>query len=211
MYIKQIRLQTMAVFCYLVGDEKSRQCALIDPAFETANILAIVKQEGYRVTHLINTHCHADHIAGNAAIKAATSATLVIHERDSKQLTSFRNRLFTFALGGRASPLPDRVVKDGDRIEIGEVKISVIHTPGHTPGGICLYAKGHVFTGDTLFVGAVGRTDLRGGSASDLLKSIRERLYTLPPDTIVWPGHDYGPRPNSTIAVEKSSNPFTIG
>lgn len=200
----------MAVFSYLVGDEKSRQCALIDPAFETKNILALVEREGYRVTHLINTHCHADHIAGNAAIKAATSAVLIIHEHDAKQLTSFLNKLFTIALGGRTSPMADRVVKDGDRIVIGEVTISVIHTPGHTPGSICLYTRGHVVTGDTLFVGAVGRTDLKGGSARELMKSIREKLYTLPPDTIVWPGHDYGPRPSSTIADETRSNPFTL-
>lgn len=201
----------MAIFCYLVGDEKSRQCALIDPAFETAKILAMVEEEGYRVTHLINTHYHADHIAGNAAVKAATNAMLVIHEHDSRQLTSFRNRLFAIALGGRASPSADRAVKDGDRIEIGETRVSVIHTPGHTKGGICLYAKGHVITGDTLFVGAIGRTDLSGGSKNELLKSIRERLYSLPPDTIVWPGHDYGRRPSSTIAIEKSSNRFTKG
>jgi hydroxyacylglutathione hydrolase len=209
MQIKQIKLGSMEIFCYVLGDEASRTCALVDPAFETRKILDIVQKEGYRVTHLINTHGHADHVAGNAAIKAATNAELIIHEHDAKRLTTFINKLFARALGGRGSPPANRLVKDGDTIEIGKTKLLVIHTPGHTPGGICLYAKGHVITGDTLFVGGVGRTDLSGGSANDLLRSIRERLYTLPPDTIVWPGHDYGPQSTSTIEREKRTNPFT--
>jgi glyoxylase-like metal-dependent hydrolase (beta-lactamase superfamily II) len=112
-------------------------------------------------------------------------------------------------LGGKASPKPDVLLKDNDTVNIGEIRLNVIHTPGHTPGGICLYAPGHIFTGDTLFVGAVGRADLPGGSLKQLLSSIREKIYTLPVDTIVWPGHDYGPLPSSTVQLEIESNPFT--
>ena len=209
MDIKQIRLAKMATFCYLIGDRRSNTCALIDPAFETDRILQKAKEKGYRITHLINTHAHSDHTAGNGAIKAATGAKICIHELDAQRLEKFLNRTFSKMLGGKGSPRPDVLLKDNDTITIGEIHLNILHTPGHTPGGICLYAKGHIFTGDTLFVGAVGRTDLPGGSSKQLLTSIREKIYTLPADTIVWPGHDYGPSPSSTVRQEIDTNPFT--
>ena len=207
MEILQIRLNKMAVFCYLIGDESSRTGALIDPAFETGRILAVVKEKGYRITHVINTHCHSDHTAGNAAIIAATKAKLLIHELDSENLMKMLNRSFTRILGGKASPRPDVLLKDNDVITIGSTVLDVIHTPGHTPGGICLLAENNIFTGDTLFVGAVGRTDLPGGSYKQLSRAIREKIYTLPEETIIWPGHDYGITPASTVAREKKDNP----
>jgi glyoxylase-like metal-dependent hydrolase (beta-lactamase superfamily II) len=209
MEIKQIRLARMATFCYLVGDRASRTCALIDPAFDTDRILEKAVDSGYRVTHIINTHAHSDHTAGNGAIKAATDAKVLIHEQDAGQLTRLLNRTFSRVLGGKGSPKPDVLLKDNDSIQIGESSLKVMHTPGHTPGGICLYTEGHVFTGDTLFVGAVGRTDLPGGSVQTLMTSIQEKIYTLPDDTIVWPGHDYGPFPSSTVRQERDTNPFT--
>jgi glyoxylase-like metal-dependent hydrolase (beta-lactamase superfamily II) len=207
MEILQIRLNKMAVFCYLIGDESSRTGALIDPAFETDRILAVVKEKGYRITHVINTHCHSDHTAGNAAIIAATGAQLLIHELDAENLTKMLNRGFTRILGGKTSPRPDILLKDNDVITIGSTVLNVIHTPGHTPGGICLLAENNIFTGDTLFVGAVGRTDLPGGSYKQLSRAIRERIYTLPEETIVWPGHDYGISRVSSVAREKKDNP----
>ncbi|MBW2412853.1 MAG: MBL fold metallo-hydrolase [Deltaproteobacteria bacterium] len=209
MDIKQIRLARMATFCYLLGDRASRTCALIDPAFETDRILEKVDESSYRVTHVINTHAHSDHTAGNGAIKAATAAKILIHEQDAGQLAKLLNRTFSRVLGGKGSPQPDILLKDNDIIQIGDSRLKVLHTPGHTPGGICLYREGNVFTGDTLFVGAVGRTDLPGGSVKTLRASIREKIYTLPGDTIVWPGHDYGPFPSSTVRHEKDTNPFT--
>jgi len=203
----QILLNKMAVFCYLVGDEDSRTCALIDPAFETTRILSIAKEKKYQVTHVINTHCHSDHTAGNAAIIGATKAKLLIHELDARFLGKMLNRSFSRILGGKASPRPDILLKDGDVIAIGSTALSVIHTPGHTPGGICLLTENNLFTGDTLFVGAVGRTDLPGGSYKQLSRAIRERLYTLPDETVVWPGHDYGISPVSSVAREKRDNP----
>ncbi|GAG19836.1 unnamed protein product, partial [marine sediment metagenome] len=107
------------------------------------------------------------------------------------------------------SPRPDILLKDGDVINIGENILKVIHTPGHTIGSICLYTDGNIFTGDTLFVGSVGRTDLPGGSIKQLLKSIHEKIYSLPGNATVWPGHDYGPLPHSTVEHEKKTNPFT--
>ena len=209
MEIKQIKLSRMSTFCYLVGDESTKTCALIDPAFNRKKILAEVKKGGYVVKYIINTHCHSDHTAGNAAMLASTGAQLLIHELDVEGLNSRLNRFFSRVLGGKGSPRPDILLKDGDVIEIGETALRVIHTPGHTMGSICLYSDGNLFTGDTLFVGAVGRTDLAGGSGEILLKSITDKIYPLAGDTIVWPGHDYGPAPNSTVDHEKATNPFT--
>ncbi len=207
--IKQIKLSKMAVFCYLVGDPTSGTCALIDPAFDAEKILGEAERSGYRVTHVINTHCHSDHTAGNATIIAATGAKLLIHELDAPRLEGILNASFSRILGGKGSPGPDVLLKDGDIIRIGESSFAALHTPGHTPGGICLHADGNVFTGDTLFIGAAGRTDLPGGSRKRLLQSIHEKLYTLPGETKVWPGHDYGAQPYSTIEEEMRTNPYT--
>ena len=199
----------MVTFCYLVGDESSKTCALIDPAFETERLLNEVKSREYTLTHILNTHFHPDHSAGNAAIRAATGAKLLIHKLDARSLVKVFSSAFSRIIGGKGSPSPDVLLDEDDIINIGETAVKVIHTPGHTAGGICLYADGHVFTGDTLFVGGIGRTDLPGGSMAQLLKSIHEKLYTLPGETIVWPGHDYGLSPQSTIEDEKRTNPFT--
>ncbi len=209
MQIRQIKLRTMLVFCYAVADEESRTCALIDPAFEVERILAEIDREDYRVTHIINTHGHSDHTAGNAEIKRATGARIYIHELDARRLTNLVNRGMSILLGGLPSPGPDVLLKHGDLIEIGASSLRVIHTPGHTPGSICLYTRGHLFTGDTLFVGGVGRSDLPGGSTEMLVRSIRERIYSLPPRTVVWPGHDYGSNPNSTVEREMRTDPFS--
>ena len=209
MIVKQIKLSKMDTLCYLVGDTETQTCALIDPAFDTRRILTIAEEMGFMVTHVINTHCHSDHTAGNKAIIAATGAKLLIHTLDAKRLNKILNSAFSHVLGGGSSPTPDVLLQDNDVITIGASSLKTIHTPGHTPGGICLYAQGHVFTGDSLFVEAVGRTDLPGGSTAQLLQSIKEKIYTLPGNTIVWPGHDYGPTPSSSVADEIRNNPFT--
>jgi glyoxylase-like metal-dependent hydrolase (beta-lactamase superfamily II) len=198
----------MAVFCYLICDEETRTCALIDPAFDTDRILAEARRFKYRVTHIINTHGHSDHTAGNQAIKAATVARLLIHELDADRLGKLLHSTFSRILGGKGSPRPDMLLHDDDIVRIGETDLKIIHTPGHSPGSICLYASGHLFTGDTLFVGAVGRIDLPGGSRLQMRMSFREKIFTLPEETIVWPGHDYGPTPSSTLGQEKKTNPF---
>ena len=199
----------MANFCYLIGDEGSKTCALIDPAFETERILAEGQSLGYKITHIINTHGHSDHTAGNRAIKTATGADLLIHALDAGRLGKVLHSTFSRVLGGKGSPGADVLLQDSDVIQIGAVHLKVLHTPGHTPGSVCLYTEGHVFTGDTIFVGAVGRTDLPGGSMKQLVSSIHEKIYTLPGNTVVWPGHDYGPAPSSTVQQEKDTNPYT--
>jgi hydroxyacylglutathione hydrolase len=209
MEIKVIYLPQMANFCYMIGDEATQTCAVIDPAFDPQKILSEIKETGYTITHVINTHGHSDHTSGNAAVIEASGAQLCIHKSDAEQVTRLLTRVLSRFLGGKGSPEASRQLDDNDIIQIGETKLKVIHTPGHTPGSVCIYADGHLFTGDTLFVGAVGRTDLPGGSTRQLLASIHERLYTLPPETKVWPGHDYGSSPTSTIDIEKRTNPLT--
>ena len=209
MKIKAIYLPKMANFCYMIGDEATQTCAIIDPAFDPEKILNTVDDAGYTITHVINTHGHSDHTSGNAAIIEATGAQLCIHKLDSEQVTRLLTRVLSRFMGGKGSPKASRILEDNDIITIGKTELKVLHTPGHTPGSICIYAEGHVFTGDTLFVQAVGRTDLPGGSSKQLLTSVHEKIYTLPEDTKVWPGHDYGPSPSSTVAAEKQNNPFT--
>ncbi len=209
MEIKQIFLPQMANFSYMAGDITTKTCAVIDPAFDPEKIMAEIKTAGYTITHVINTHGHADHTSGNAAILKATGARLCIHREDSASVSGLLSRAASRVLGGKGSPKADCILEDNDIVEIGESRLKVIHTPGHTRGSICIYTPDHLFTGDTLFVEAVGRTDLPGGSHEQLLFSVREKLYTLPEDTRVWPGHDYGPSPWSTIGHEKLNNPFT--
>ena len=211
MKIKQIYLSRMANFCYMAGDPDTGYCAVIDPAFDAKKILSEIRSTGYQPTHVINTHGHADHVSANADILRVTGAQLCIHEAEAEKVATFFNRSLSRLLGGKGSPGANCLLADGDAITVGSLKLRVIHTPGHTPGSICIYADGHLFTGDTLFVGAVGRTDLPGGSSRTLLSSIRDKLYTLPDETIVWPGHDYGDTSSSTIGREKAENPFTLG
>lgn len=210
MIVKQLLLSKMDTFCYILGDEKSRTCALIDPAFDTDRILATVDEAGLKVKHIINTHGHSDHCAGNDAIKSATGARLMIHAADAEKLGKLLHSTFSRILGGKGSPPPEITLEDGDTILIGDIQLTVLHTPGHTPGSICVYTAGHVFTGDTLFVQAVGRTDLPGGSSHQLISSVHRKIYTLPDDTVVWPGHHYGPTPSSTVKIERETNPFTL-
>ncbi len=207
--ICQIPLGKMSTFGYRIGDRTNGTCALIDPAFNTRKIIKKAQKDGYQITHIINTHGHSDHTAGNADIISQTGARLYIHQKDTDKLSSLLNRAFSRVLGGKGSPRPDVQLKDGDLIQFGKTRLTVLHTPGHSPGSICLYIRGHLFTGDTLFVGAVGRTDLPGGSTSQLLTSIQKKIYTLPDDTRIWPGHDYGITPWSTVKLEKETNPFT--
>jgi len=209
MKIDQIPLSRMDTFCYFIADEASGRAALIDPAFDVPRILATARKAGYAVSHVINTHHHPDHSAGNAEVIQATGAQLCIHGEDAPFLNKLTGRAMARMLGGKGSPAPQRMLVDGDTVRIGATELTVLHTPGHTPGGICIYAPGHVFTGDTLFVGAVGRTDLPGGSDRQLRTSICDKIYALPDETIVWPGHNYGDTPSSTVGYERHHNPFT--
>ncbi len=211
MLVKQYEVGNFAVFCYLVGDEEEKEGLFIDPADDTDFLLSEAKSHGIStIRYIVNTHAHVDHVMGNAAMAKKTGAKIVIHEKDAPFLTRTPSYLLEM-FRANPSPAADMLVREGDVLRVGKVQIHVIHTPGHSPGGISLYVDGMVFTGDSLFVGSVGRTDFPGSSWEELESSIRRKLYTLPGDTIVYPGHNYGPRPSSTIQYEKRHNPFVRG
>ncbi|MCX5912934.1 MAG: MBL fold metallo-hydrolase [Deltaproteobacteria bacterium] len=207
MFIQQIEVGRFSVFAYLLGEDAGGEGLVIDPADEVDEIIALAKSKKIAIKTILNTHAHVDHIMGNEEMKRKTGAKIIIHEDDAPLLTQTpRSMLAMF--GGRPSPPADQTVKDGEIIRAGEVSLKVLHTPGHSPGGMCLYGEGVVFTGDTLFVGGLGRTDLPGGSWEVMLNSIRTKLLTLPDETIVYPGHNYGPSPKSTVKNERLYNPF---
>ena len=209
--LEQLTVGPLDVNCYIVWDDRSRSAAIIDPGAEPERILRRAGELGVEVQIIINTHGHVDHIGANAPVKEALGCPIAIHKDDVWLLNDELGVPIARLIGAVVSPAPDRMLIDGDRITLGETVIEVIHTPGHSPGSVCLLCDNLVFTGDTLFVGGVGRTDLPGGSYEELVKSIRTRLFALADETIVLPGHDYGARPRSTIGQEKSSNPFLRG
>jgi len=207
MIIKQLIVGSMAVCCYIVACEKTKKAAIIDPGGDENKILAEVKEMGVSVEYIIATHGHPDHVCGNRKIQEATGAKIIMHAADDLFFGKAEVKNYFSMLGLEPSPPADVKVEDGDEITIGEVTFQVFHTPGHTPGGMCLYNAPDLITGDTLFVGGLGRTDFPGGSHEELLNSIRTKLLVLPPETKVWPGHGYGGQ-QSTIGEEIRSNPF---
>jgi glyoxylase-like metal-dependent hydrolase (beta-lactamase superfamily II) len=208
MIVDQVEVGNFAVFAYIIGCRDAGEGVIIDPAAEVDRLMTIAHSRGItRIKYIINTHAHADHAGGNRKLKGLTGAEIVIHKEDAERLarpSPFILQLFEC----EASPPPDRTVTDGELIEFGRLHLKVLHTPGHTAGSICLLADGQVFTGDTLFVGGIGRTDLPGGSFNLLIHSIQTKLVTLPEETVILPGHNYGVRPRSTLGQEKRSNPF---
>ncbi len=197
----------MAVCCYILMCEKTKIAAIVDPGGDEETILAEIAAMGAKVKYIIATHGHPDHVCGNRKIKQATGAEIVMHADDVAFFEQDDVRNYFSMLGLEESPPADVHAGDGDVIELGEISLKVIHTPGHTPGGICLYNAPALFTGDTLFVGGLGRTDFPGGSHQQLLDSIHSKLLVLPEETVVWPGHGYGGN-QSTIGTEKATNPF---
>lgn len=210
MRIKQLTVGMMGVCCYIAICDETREAVIIDPGGDEQDILTACQQENLKIKYIINTHGHPDHVCGNKYLKDKTGAEIVMHSADADFFSQTRVEQFFSQLGLPASPPADKCVEHGDTITFGRETLTVIHTPGHTPGGMCLYSKPNLFSGDTLFAGGVGRTDFPGGSTQELLDSIKNRLLSLPPDTIVWPGHGYGGE-SSTIADEKMSNPFLTG
>ena len=190
MIVKCFAVGWLSTNCYVVGCEETREAAVIDPGMETEEeteqVLNLIEENGFKVKYIINTHGHPDHISGNEAMKEATGAPILIHESNSESVNA------------------DRKLCNGDVLQVGNFKLVVLHTPGHTPDGISLLAENAVFTGDALFAGSIGRTDFVGGSYADLIQSIKTKLLCLPESFTVYCGHG----PTTTIGNEKRYNPF---
>jgi glyoxylase-like metal-dependent hydrolase (beta-lactamase superfamily II) len=207
--IKQIPVEPFQVLTYLVACPQSCDAVVIDPAGDEDKLLSLIETRRLNVKYILNTHGHADHVLGNPKLKNLLKIPVCMHEADDRFFNDPSVREKSSHELGLPPPDPvDVKLKDGDVLEVGTLKIEVIHTPGHTPGSVCYLVGENLFTGDTLFVGAAGRTDLIGGSLNTLIKSIEKRLIVLPKQTIVWPGHDYGERPSSTIGREMEENPY---
>jgi len=185
--IERLVVGPLATNCYILksGDE----LAVVDPGGDAEMILAKTKELGGTVKYVIDTHGHIDHIAANREVIEATGAELLIHERDAKLLAHPDGNLSSLMGMSFTSPAPSRLLKDGDRVVVGEDEMTVMHTPGHTPGGLCLLAAGYAFTGDTLFVDSIGRVDFPGGSEAQMQASLNRLQTVLRKDTELYPGH----------------------
>ncbi|TAK29726.1 MAG: MBL fold metallo-hydrolase [Chloroflexota bacterium] len=205
MILETLTVGAFAVNCYVVGDESTRQGMIVDPGDEPERIMALVRKLDLTITLIVNTHCHADHVGGLAAVKRATQAQFAIHQAEVPVL-EHAPASAVMLIGQRMEPLPqpEILLKDGDELTVGNLTFKVMHTPGHTPGGICLLHDDVCLTGDTLFNMGIGRFDFPGGNYNALMKSITQRLLTLPDNTGIYPGHG----PHSTIGTEKNYNPF---
>jgi len=190
--------------CFILGCELTKQAVVIDPGDDADRILMELGKSNLTVKYLINTHGHFDHVSANKRMKEATGAQIAIHPEDEPMLHELSQSALMFGLSAENSPPADILLKDGDEVSFGDITLQVIHTPGHSRGGISLYTKGHLFSGDTLFAGSIGRTDLSGGDYDTLISSIKEKLLIFDEDTIVYTGHG----PETTIGNEKRMNPF---
>jgi glyoxylase-like metal-dependent hydrolase (beta-lactamase superfamily II) len=202
--IKKLEVGPIMANCFILGCEDTREAVVIDPGDDADQILMILAREKLTVKYLINTHGHFDHVGANRRMKEVTGAKLAIHPDDVPMLSELSRSAASFGLSAENSPEPDLLLHDKDTVRFGNITLTVIHTPGHSRGGIALYTPGHLFAGDTLFAGSIGRTDLPGGDYDTLIASIKQKLLVLPDDTVVYTGHG----PETTIADEKRMNPF---
>jgi len=189
MFVRQFKTGGDRNFGYLAADESTKNAAIIDPSYSPEKIIDCAKEGNYTIRYIFNTHNHYDHINGNRAAKKLTGVTPLLY--------------------GDVDPITGKTVSDNTIFELGNLEIRIIHTPGHTKDSICIYIGDALFTGDTLFVGKVGGTDF-GAQAMAEYNSLHKKLLTLPESTRVFPGHDYGTSPESTIMHERRTNPFLL-
>ena len=204
LHIQRMVLGPLATNCYFIGCHKSREAAIIDPAEESKMLYSQLEKDGFTLKYIINTHGHGDHIGGNSALKERYAASLLIHRLDAAMLTDPKKNLSFYSGQSVQSPPADDYLEEGQKIKIGSLEVMVLHTPGHSPGSISLIVGKKVFTGDTLFAGGIGRTDLPGGSSIQIMHSIREKLMPLEVSSEILPGHG----PSSILQQEIENNPW---
>lgn len=204
MKVLQLEVGSLGTNCYIAFCENTKKAVVIDPGGDAARILALVNREGLAVEAIINTHGHADHVLANVKVQEGTGAPIWIHSADADMLGSGSRNLSAYMGASTACGAADRLLADGEVLTIGDFTLKVLHTPGHTPGGISLLGDKAVFVGDTLFAESIGRTDFPGGSYSQLIQSIKTKLMVLDDDVKAFPGHG----PATTIGWERRQNPF---
>ncbi len=204
MILETLVVGPLEVNCYLIASGQGKEAVVIDPGDDGGRILERIRQHNLSLRYILNTHGHFDHIGANATLKKATGAEILIHHKDASLLGTAAEHARTFGLRAAPSPPPDGFIDEGDRIEVAGLTLRVIATPGHSEGGVSFLLDTDVFTGDTLFAGSIGRTDLPGGSFREIMISIQDRILPLGDHMSVRPGHG----PSSTIQKEKRTNPF---
>jgi len=190
--------------CYIIGCERTREAAVIDPGGDADRILITLAKDRLRCVYIINTHGHFDHSADNKRLKEVTGAQLLIHYADAPMILHQSMNRGMWGTHLENSPPPDRYLNEGDIITFGDISLKVLNTPGHSPGSISLVTDKIVFVGDTLFAGSIGRTDFPGGDHEGLLRNVRKKIFTLGDDVVVYPGHG----PKTTVGRERKTNPF---
>lgn len=191
--------------CYILAGPENREAIVVDPGGGAGLVLHRLRQLGLQLKRIVSTHAHFDHVLAVDEVRNATGAEFLIHKDDLPILESMRERALAF-MGIEVPPPPkvDGFIQEGDELSVGGVTWRVIHTPGHSPGSICLYTPGILLSGDTIFSGSIGRTDTPGGDYGRILQSIREKIMVLPDDTVIYPGHG----PSTTVGRERKVNPF---
>ena len=204
MKVVRIPAGIYAANCYLVYSENNNEGIVIDPGGDVEDIIAQIKSLGLNIKYIVLTHGHGDHIAGINELKDYIDVPVAIHKDDEYLLKNGNDNLSSMMAMGTIELSADILLDEGDEVSFGDLSAKVIHTPGHTPGGISIKIEDGLFTGDTLFAGSIGRTDFPGSSFEKIISSIKDKLLIYPDDTILYPGHG----PSSTIKREKASNPF---
>lgn len=206
MFIERVQAGVYAVNCYIFADDKTNKATVIDPGGDVDKIVEVLEDNNLKLEYIILTHAHCDHIGGVEKLHKITNAPIYIHKDDVDMLKNAEINESIRITGSKVEiePEPEHILKDGDILNLGELKLSIIHTPGHTRGGICIQVGNLLFTGDTLFANSIGRTDFLGGNHEQLIDSIKNKLFKLDEELTVLPGHG----PASTLRIEKTTNPF---